>query len=164
MAETRIGLRAVLLSAGACLLGMLGGCGDSSSAASESSNGQTAVATAEGHAEGDQNALAARKKLLRKTVGELEDRNRVCKIMSDRFLRDNYDGAGEAGRRRCEKAVHSHQKKDGQRLRSYRIPTFGLKKATVRIVESSGTRVLIAFVFLEDRWLMDSARSPDSEG
>jgi hypothetical protein len=160
MVDVIMGRVAILLALAGCILVVLGGCGDSSSAANETSSERTT--TAAGHG-GDTSVLGIRRRLLRKTVGELEDRGRVCKIMSDRFLSDNYGAPGEVGRHRCERAVHRHKPNKNRRLESYRILKCGLKSARVRIVETTGTRVVIGFVFLHGRWLIDSAMSPDNE-
>jgi hypothetical protein len=155
MVEAKLAWRVVLSMIGLCLL-CEAGCGSSSSAASEESSSSTGDSS-----NGKQGVLAARKELLRETVGKLDDRDEACKFVSDHFLTENYGAPGRAGRHRCERVAAKLRPKG---IRSYRILEFRPRQAKVRVIDTSGDVITAAYVFARDRWLLDDIRSPDTDG
>jgi hypothetical protein len=165
MGEARLTMRVSLVALGIGLAIVICGCGGSSADAGTTST-TASNASAEGSgpdaAATDDSALVkARRQLLWQTIPKLaENPKQACSYLTDQYLKDNYDSAGERGRQRCEREANARKPRH---LKSYKIQSSGIDEAKVLIVDSAGSKAVFEFVFHNGKWLLDDATSVHAE-
>lgn len=156
-------MRHIVLIAGVCLMiASAFGCG------SEEVNGQAASteqhtldgteADRPGSSDEVGQAPAQTKREIRGVINRLNDPERVCNQMTDRFLEYTYGASGDKGRRRCQREVQG-QGKEPEEVQEVRFLTVRPRSASTVVTDARGSKAKFRFVLVKDRWLLDSVSS-----
>jgi hypothetical protein len=148
--------RTILLSSVGLAIVLMMGCG------SDSVDGRPlqSKSTTVGSAKSLEKPLAApadarqAKREIREALVKFDDPDRACLQFTDRFLLLNYGARGEKGVQKCEK---EREQTEPASIKSVRFLVVKRRSAQVLVVDSRKVRAKLNFIFVDTRWLINSA-------